>query len=35
VQPAAIAPELSDSIDYQAMMLGLRDYVNRRGFPRW
>ena len=32
--PAAIAPELSDieSI-YQAMMLGLRDYVNKTGFP--
>jgi NAD+ synthase len=33
-QPAAIAPELTDieSI-YQAMMLGLRDYVNKTGFP--
>ena len=33
-QPGAIAPELSDieSI-YQAMMLGLRDYVNKTGFP--
>ncbi|HTR86346.1 MAG TPA: NAD+ synthase [Reyranella sp.] len=33
-QPAAIAPELDDieSI-YQAMMLGLRDYVNKTGFP--
>jgi NAD+ synthase len=33
-QPAGIAPELSDieSI-YQAMMLGLRDYVNKTGFP--
>ena len=33
-QPAAIAPELSDieSI-YQARMLGLRDYVNKTGFP--
>src|SRR5204862_4882050 len=33
-QPAAIAPELSDleSI-YQALMLGLRDYVNKTGFP--
>ncbi|WP_428674834.1 NAD+ synthase [Reyranella sp.] len=32
--PAAIAPEPSDieSI-YQAMMLGLRDYVNKTGFP--
>src|SRR5262249_18961441 len=32
--PAAIAPELGDieSI-YQAMMLGLRDYVNKTGFP--
>src|SRR5260370_29893264 len=32
--PAKIAPELSDieSI-YQAMMLGLRDYVNKTGFP--
>jgi NAD+ synthase len=32
--PARIAPELSDieSI-YQAMMLGLRDYVNKTGFP--
>ncbi len=32
--PAAIAPELSEleSI-YQAMMLGLRDYVNKTGFP--
>jgi NAD+ synthase len=32
--PAGIAPELSDieSI-YQAMMLGLRDYVNKTGFP--
>ena len=33
-QPGRIAPELSDieSI-YQAMMLGLRDYVNKTGFP--
>jgi NAD+ synthase len=33
-QPAAIAPELShiESI-YQGMMLGLRDYVNKTGFP--
>ena len=33
-QPAGIAPALSDieSI-YQAMMLGLRDYVNKTGFP--
>lgn len=33
-QPARIAPELSriESI-YQAMMLGLRDYVNKTGFP--
>lgn len=33
-QPGAIAPELLDieSI-YQAMMLGLRDYVNKTGFP--
>jgi NAD+ synthase len=32
--PGGIAPELSDieSI-YQAMMLGLRDYVNKTGFP--
>ncbi len=32
--PAGIEPELSDieSI-YQAMMLGLRDYVNKTGFP--
>jgi NAD+ synthase len=32
--PAGIAPELSDieSI-YQAMILGLRDYVNKTGFP--
>jgi NAD+ synthase len=32
--PAAIAPELDrlESI-YQAMMLGLRDYVNKTGFP--
>jgi NAD+ synthase len=32
--PGAIAPELGelDSI-YQAMMLGLRDYVNKTGFP--
>jgi NAD+ synthase len=32
--PAGIAPELSDieSI-YQAMMLGLRDYVNKTAFP--
>ncbi len=32
--PGPIAPELSDieSI-YQAMMLGLRDYVNKTGFP--
>jgi NAD+ synthetase len=32
--PGRIAPELSDieSI-YQAMMLGLRDYVNKTGFP--
>jgi NAD+ synthase len=33
-QPGPIAPELDklDSI-YQAMMLGLRDYVNKTGFP--
>ena len=33
-QPATIAPELGEleSI-YQAMMLGLRDYVNKTGFP--
>jgi NAD+ synthase len=33
-EPGNIAPELSDieSI-YQAMMLGLRDYVNKTGFP--
>ena len=33
-QPGPIAPELSDieSI-YQAMVLGLRDYVNKTGFP--
>jgi len=33
-QPGPIAPELDrlDSI-YQAMVLGLRDYVNRTGFP--
>jgi len=33
-QPGPIAPELAelDSI-YQAMMLGLRDYVNKTGFP--
>ena len=33
-QPGSIAPELQqkDSI-YQAMMLGLRDYVNKTGFP--
>ncbi len=33
-QPAGIAPELAniESI-YQAMMLGLRDYVNKTGFP--
>jgi NAD+ synthase len=33
-RPGRIAPELSDieSI-YQAMMLGLRDYVNKTGFP--
>ena len=33
-QPGPIAPELSDieSI-YQAIMLGLRDYVNKTGFP--
>src|SRR5579872_3029661 len=33
-EPATIAPELSEleSI-YQAMMLGLRDYVNKTGFP--
>src|SRR5260370_19164096 len=33
-QPAAIARDLSEveSI-YQAMMLGLRDYVNKTGFP--
>jgi NAD+ synthase len=33
-QPGPIAPELSDieSI-YRAMMLGLRDYVNKTGFP--
>src|SRR5580698_9856479 len=32
--PGPVAPELSDieSI-YQAMMLGLRDYVNKTGFP--
>ena len=33
-QPAPIAPELSDRESiYQAMMLGLRDYVNKTGFP--
>src|SRR5262245_43100477 len=33
-QPGPIAPELAelDSV-YQAMMLGLRDYVNKTGFP--
>ena len=33
-QPASVAPELGlmESI-YQAMMLGLRDYVNKTGFP--
>ena len=33
-QPAKIAPQLAEleSI-YQAMMLGLRDYVNKTGFP--
>jgi len=33
-QPGPIAPEL-DALDeiYQAMMLGLRDYVNKTGFP--
>jgi NAD+ synthase len=33
-QPGPIAPEL-DELDeiYQAMMLGLRDYVNKTGFP--
>jgi NAD+ synthase len=33
-QPGPIAPELEelDSV-YQAMMLGLRDYVNKTGFP--
>ena len=33
-QPGPIAPELGEieSI-YQAMMLGLRDYVNKTGFP--
>ena len=32
--PAGIAPELSDiELIYQAMMLGLRDYVNKTGFP--
>ena len=33
-QPGRIAPELSDIESvYQAMMLGLRDYVNKTGFP--
>jgi NAD+ synthase len=33
-QPGPIAPELSDTESiYQAMMLGLRDYVNKTGFP--
>jgi NAD+ synthase len=33
-QPGPIAPELSDIEQvYQAMMLGLRDYVNKTGFP--
>jgi len=34
IEPGPIAPELSDieSI-YQAMVLGLRDYVNKTGFP--
>jgi NAD+ synthase len=32
--PGPIAPELSDIEQvYQAMMLGLRDYVNKTGFP--
>src|SRR5215475_59298 len=32
--PGPIAPELSDIESvYQAMMLGLRDYVNKTGFP--
>jgi NAD+ synthase len=32
--PGPIAPELSDTEQiYQAMMLGLRDYVNKTGFP--
>jgi NAD+ synthase len=32
--PGKIAPELSDIESvYQAMMLGLRDYVNKTGFP--
>jgi NAD+ synthase len=32
--PGPVAPELSDVESmYQAMMLGLRDYVNKTGFP--
>ena len=33
-QPGPIAPEMSDiELIYQAMVLGLRDYVNKTGFP--
>src|SRR5215813_10937088 len=33
-QPGPIAPELDECDEiYQAMMLGLRDYVNKTGFP--
>jgi NAD+ synthase len=34
IEPAEIAPELSQlETVYQAMVLGLRDYVNKTGFP--
>jgi NAD+ synthase (glutamine-hydrolysing) len=33
-QPAAVAPELSDEASvYSALVLGVRDYVNKHGFP--
>ncbi len=32
--PGTIAPELSDEASvYQALVLGVRDYVNKHGFP--
>ncbi len=34
-KPGPIAPELSDEASvYGALVLGVRDYVNKHGFPR-